>query len=147
MMPREYVIQRDQRKSRLVSTEKTGVAFMFDDPRVMWWVQATAYAIFAAVGGILGYLMRTIDKGKKISWSRAMLEGGSAAFVGFISMLLCQASNMSPQWTGVVVGVSGWLGASVSIRMLELAVRKRLGLEEEPEPLVQPEITEETGDV
>lgn len=77
----------------------------------------------------MGHLLRVMDKGEKISWPRATLEAVSAAFVGFIIMLLCQATSMSQEWTGVIVGVSGWLGASVSIRMLELVVRKRLGLE------------------
>jgi predicted membrane protein len=144
MMSRNYVIQQDQRKSILVSNARQGSDYMFDDPRIMWWLHAAAYVLFAAVGGIMGYLMRTIDNGNKISWPRATLEGGSAAFVGFITMLLCQTLGMSAQWTGVVVGVSGWLGASVSIRMLELVVRKKLGLDSEEE--IQPEVNEETGD-
>lgn len=106
---------------------------MIDDPGVLWWLKALGYSLFAAIGGFMGHLLRTIDSGKTISWSRAVLEGASAAFVGFMMMLLCQAMKLGPEWTGVIVGVAGWLGASVSIRVLETFVRRKLGLEKKDE--------------
>lgn len=77
----------------------------------------------------MGHLLRVIDKGQKISWLRACLESCSAGFVGFLMMLLCQAFHLTQEWTGIVVGVAGWLGASASIRMLEVLIRQRLGLD------------------
>lgn len=77
----------------------------------------------------MGHLMRTIDGEHKIKWSRALLEGGAAGFVGLLMLLVCQAMNMSEQWTGVIVGVSGWLGANATIRMLESIVLKKLGID------------------
>lgn len=101
---------------------------MFDDATVQWWIKAIAYAAFAAFGGFMGHIMRTIDSEKKIGWGRATLEAGSAGFVGLLVLLACQASGIGQEWTGVIVGVSGWLGASATIRMLEVLVRNRLGI-------------------
>lgn len=100
-----------------------------DDPWAQAWIRAIAYTLFASAGGVMGHLMRIIDKKEKINWGRASLEGLAAGFVGFLILLVCQAMDLSEQWTGVIVGVSGWLGANASIRMLEGMVRKRLGIE------------------
>jgi len=100
-----------------------------DENSVMaWWARATAYTAFAALGGALGHLMRTFDK-RPFSWARCLLESLAAGFVGLLVLLTCQAMELTEQWTGVIVGVSGWLGANATIRMLESIVRKRLGLD------------------
>lgn len=94
-----------------------------------WWVRAAAYAGFSAVGGMIGFTMRALD-GKQpqpFSFWRCMVEGAAAAFVGCLVLLICEAMNLSPQWTGVIVGVCGWLGASATIRMLESLIRNKLG--------------------
>ena len=84
----------------------------------------------------MGHLLRTIDGRQKIKWGRTVLEGGAAGFVGLLMLLVCQAMNLSEQWTGVTVGVSGWLGANATIRMLESIVLKKLGIEKpQDEPL------------
>lgn len=93
-----------------------------------WWVKAILYAALATFGGFLGHVMRALDKSVPISYGRAFVEGFAAGFVGLLVMLMCNATNMSDQWTGVVVGVSGWLGANASIRMLEKLVFKKLGI-------------------
>lgn len=83
----------------------------------------------------MGHLLRTIDGRQKIKWSHTALKGGAAGFVGLLMLLVCQATNLSEQWTGVIVGVSGWLGASATIRMLESIVLKKLGIEKSAEPI------------
>ena len=93
-----------------------------------WWVKAILYAALAMFGGFLGHVMRALDKSTPIGYGRACVEGLAAGFVGLLVMLMCNATNMSDQWTGVVVGVSGWLGANASIRMLEKLVFKKLGI-------------------
>jgi hypothetical protein len=104
-----------------------------------WWVKMLLYALLAALGGFLGYVMRSLDsKTHPVSYRRASVEGLAAGFVGLLVMLVCSATNMSEQWTGVIVGVAGWLGANASIRMLEKLVFKKLGISLEdsaPAPL------------
>lgn len=104
---------------------------MMDDPWSLAWLRAVAYTLFAAFGGVMGHLMRTIDKKEKVSWGRASVEGAAAGFVGLIVLLICGAMALGEQWTGVIVGVSGWLGANATIRMLEGMVRKKLGIEQQ----------------
>jgi len=57
-----------------------------------------------------------------------MLAIGIIGFVGMLVMWMCQAGNWSPPMTAVTVGVSGWLGASASIQMLQRFIWGRLGL-------------------
>ena len=92
------------------------------------WLKMALYACIAAIGGMLGYIMRNIDKGEKIKWVRVAVEGFASGFVGVIVLLMCQAIPLGEQWTGVIVGVSGWLGANASIRLLETMVYKKLGI-------------------
>jgi hypothetical protein len=96
-----------------------------------WWFKTAAYALLAAFGGVLGYVMRTVDKKERVIWWRAILEGLGAAFVGLLVMFVCQEMKLSQGYTGVIVGVCGWLGANVTIRLLEGMVRKKLGLRAE----------------
>lgn len=112
-----------------------------EDPSLLWWLKAFAYSAFASLGGFIGHLMRAVDKREKISWARAVLEGVAAGFVGLLVLMLCQAMQLSEQWTGVIVGVSGWLGANASIRMLETLVFKKLGITK-PETVQPKEPTE-----
>lgn len=93
--------------------------------------QLLLYPLFAAIGGVLGYVLRALDAGLKVSFWRAVLEAAAAGFVGVLVMLICQSMHMSAQWTGVAVGVCGWLGATASIRMLERIVRRKLGVSDE----------------
>lgn len=97
-----------------------------------WWLRALAYAAFAALGGILGHLMRIVNQKSKVHWGRAVLEGVAAGFVGLLVLFLCDAMKLGQQWTGIIVGVSGWIGASATMRLLELIVRRRLDVPSEP---------------
>lgn len=89
-----------------------------------------AFVLLAGSAGLLGHLMRVVESEGKIRWLVAALEGLSSGFVGFLAVLMCKAMGLSYEWTGVVVGILGWLGAAVSVRMIESIIRKRLGLTE-----------------
>jgi hypothetical protein len=100
----------------------------------LWWQRAFAYSSFAALGGMLGHMIRTIDKQRKISYGRAVLEGCAAGFFGLLMLFTCDAMEFSKQWTGVIVGVSGWMGPSATIRILEVLIRRKLNVNVTEEP-------------
>lgn len=91
-----------------------------------WW-NSVFYVLLSAAGGTLGYLFRQLTGNVKISWLRSLIEGAGAGFVGYPTYMVCQAMNFSSQWTGVVVSVCGWLGATVTIGLLQKVVTNKLG--------------------
>lgn len=93
------------------------------------WILYAFHTVLAALGGGLGYAMREHDKGAQLSWGRASLEVVGSGFVGFLVMLLCKAMGINPLYSGFIVGIMGWLGASASIRLLERLAYNKLGLE------------------
>ncbi|MFC4256344.1 hypothetical protein GRI97_10545 [Altererythrobacter xixiisoli] len=113
------------------------------------WLTSAGYTLLAAVGGLLGYVMREHDKGNPLSGWRAVTEALSSGFVGFLVMLLCRAMGFDPLWSGFVVGIFGWLGASVSIRLLERLVYQKLGikLKAVPDRHMETTRTSEQGEV
>lgn len=104
-----------------------------------WWVRFLGYAVFAATGGSIGHILRTIDSGHPIRWGKAIAQGVGAGFVGVLVLLACQAFSLSEQWTGLTVGVCGWMGASATIVILEKLVFKRLGIGESNKPTADAE--------
>lgn len=96
------------------------------EPNNFNWLVAIFYSAFAAFGGLLGHLMRSVDRGDEFNLTRAALETFGAAFVGSLVTLGCMAAELDPMWSGMVVGVAGWLGASASIRVLEIIIYKWL---------------------
>lgn len=98
------------------------------DSETRWWVKLVSYIFLAFTGGVLGYLMRTLESGQRPNLTRSLIEGLSAGFAGLLILLLCRVGGVGEEMTGVIVGVGGWLGASATIRKLEpLVVFKRVG--------------------
>lgn len=100
------------------------------EPGEQWsvWLRGLCYATFAAAAGALGYIFRSMDAGVPVSIGRAVAEMFGAALVGLFAMWICQATGISQQWTAVTVGISGWLGATASIQVLQRLVWSKLGL-------------------
>lgn len=106
---------------------KTG-AHRVDNLPIPQWLVSLAFVLLAAVGGLLGHAMRNHDAGKPIKFWRMLIEGASSGFVGFIMLLICDQMNLPIQWTGAIVGLFGWLGATASIQIIERFVFKKLGI-------------------
>lgn len=97
------------------------------------WLQAAFYSAIASFGGLLGYIMREHDRGNDLTLGRALVEAASSGFVGFLVMLLCRAMGLDLLWSGFLVGLCGWLGATASIRILERVVYDKLGIKRDKE--------------
>lgn len=123
----------------------TGTLKMIEYILNSWWFKLASYAFLAFIGGALGYIMRAVDKQEKVLVWRVFLEGIGAAFVGVLVMFICQEAKFSAGYTGVIVGVCGWLGANVTIRLLEGFVRRKLGLKEGVSDVVVDPQTPATG--
>lgn len=91
-------------------------------------MELVIFGSFAGLGGILSYLMRTLNRNETPKLSKTVVEGLSSAFVGVLAMLICKAFNLDWVWCGVIVGVFGWVGAEASIALLSALIRKRLGV-------------------
>lgn len=89
------------------------------------------FILMAMIAGLLGHLTRVVERGGKIKWLVAGLEACASGFVGYLAILLCKALGLSYEWTGVIVGLLGWLGAAASVKIIERVVRKRLGIADE----------------
>lgn len=100
----------------------------YRDPNNVGIWEVIIFGFISAVGGLLGYLMRAMNNNWKITYSRAALECASSGFVGILTMFACRALNLDWMWSGLVVGVFGWLGAGASIAVFTKLIRKKLGI-------------------
>lgn len=89
------------------------------EPFDSWWIKAIAFTAFAIIAGFLGHMMRTFDKGEKFSWTITTIKTLGAGLTGFLMYLLCIALNFNDIWSGIIVGVFGWLGADTTISVLK----------------------------
>lgn len=101
----------------------------FRDPQNISLIESVLMALFASVGGALAYVLRALNQNEKPRWFRAAIEALSSGFVGLIAMLACKAMGLDWRWSGVIVGVFGWLGAEASIAMIARLVRRKLGID------------------
>lgn len=93
----------------------------------MKFTETQALTLLAGVGGVLGYIQRSIRRGAKITLMRAGFEAASAAFVGYLMFQLCESMRLSSSVSSMIVGVSGWLGAQSTIQVLEPILRRIIG--------------------
>lgn len=93
-------------------------------------IETALMSSFAGIGGVLAYIMRTLNREQKPKLGRAFVEGLSSGFVGLLAMFACKALNIDWYWSGVIVGTFGWMGAESSIILVQRLVRSRLGLKD-----------------
>ena len=89
-----------------------------------WWLSTVLFILLACAGGMLGAVVRMVDGKEKINWFIVTIETAASGFSGFIVMLLCQQLTLNLQWTGIIVGVCGWVGGRTTMLWLEKRVRK-----------------------
>lgn len=89
-----------------------------------WYLTTVLFLILAALGGMIGSIIRMLDAEEHINWFVVFVETLASAFSGVIVMLLCQALGFNLQWTGVIVGVCGWFGGRTTMLWLEKRVRR-----------------------
>lgn len=100
----------------------------WNDPVLRQWLESLFYVALAGIGGALGEVSRSVQVDKRPSFWRVLLQASGAAFVGLLVLWMCQATGLPNKWTGVVVGVCGWMGSEATIRLLEKVVFKKLGV-------------------
>ncbi len=93
------------------------------------WAKGLAYVTFSAFAGGLGYILRAMNGGDGVSWKRVIVEMLGSGFSGLLILWICQVGHVGAEWTGIIVGITGWLGAQATILTLEGLVRRKLGLE------------------
>lgn len=101
-------------------------------PDPQWdWFKILAFSILSAVGGTLGYIMRTLDKQERLSGWRVVLEGLSAAFFAVLIGLVCMEQKLSIGYTSVIIGVLSWAGARTTFILIRSLAFRKLGVPEE----------------
>lgn len=96
-----------------------------DIPSGLSWLPSLMMTLFASLGGLIGYLYRTVQTGEKVHWLRAIVEMMASAFIGSIVLMICVSYEVQFSWIGVIVGLSGW-NAGVTVRIVQTVVQKRL---------------------
>lgn len=89
----------------------------------------SASGAFAAICGWLSYLLK-VQEGKAFTWREFLLHGAISAVCGLISYEVLFYEGFPPQLCGALSGMAGWGGTRV-IRLLEVVLQKRLGLDKE----------------
>lgn len=88
-----------------------------------------SYAVLGAIGGALGYILRSYDRSEKVDRRRLLVEACASAFVGYIVYQLCLYLKIPVPLTGPAVGLFGWLGAAASMGLLRRIIASKLGVE------------------
>lgn len=92
-------------------------------------IKTILYTALASGGGLLGYLMRTLEnEDEKIHWGKALVQAAGSGFTGFLVLMMCRAMGLSDLWTGAIVGFFGWMGAAATIVVLEKVIYRKLGV-------------------
>lgn len=97
------------------------------------WSKIAVIAALSCFGGVMGYIMRSIDSGESIHPARVLLEGLASIFFGIVIGMLCMEYKFSLYWTLAIVSVTAWLGARTTIKALEPLIMSRFGVQPPPE--------------
>lgn len=98
------------------------------DPNGSWMTALLAFIGISFFGGSLGYVMRTIDSGKKVQAGMAFLEGLSAAFFGLIMYAIYREFNISLWFAFGLAGLFAWAGSRATLKALKGLLASRTGI-------------------
>ena len=84
--------------------------------------------LLAAFTGAIGYFHRQITGRHKISLLEGFIRALGSGVVGMVVVMLCVATELSLPWTGVLVANAGWLGADLTMSMVEKIIHRKIGL-------------------
>ncbi|WPJ68556.1 hypothetical protein OMDBNIEC_00070 [Salmonella phage STP-SP5] len=101
---------------------------MFNSGSNDHWAVLAAFALISLVGGALGYVMRTIDAGKKVRAGVAFLEGLSAAFFGVIMYAIYREFEISLWFAFGLAGLFAWAGSRATLKALKGLLASRTGI-------------------
>lgn len=96
-----------------------------------WLIQCIAAVLLAAAGGPLGYLTRATDNGETVSKKALLVQTLSAAFTGCIVLLICLHFEFDMIVSGIMCGVSGWMGAMATLGLVTRQIKSKLGIKDE----------------
>ena len=90
--------------------------------------------LLSAWGGVVSFLgkVRT-GAARPFNLVEFVGELTTSAFSGLLTFWGCEAAEIDPLWTAVLVGISGHMGAR-TLYQIELLVQRRLGVSESGEP-------------
>ncbi|WP_081232276.1 phage holin family protein [Pseudomonas chlororaphis] len=89
-------------------------------------LRSAIYVAIAALGGMLGHMMRRRGVQEPIKVGETLLQGVGAAFAGYLVLLACRSSGINPDVTGVIIGLCGWLGADATLVLLQDYIYKKI---------------------
>lgn len=88
------------------------------------------WSVFAAIGGAIGYLMRS----KKIQRRDLIIESLGAGFIGAIVSMAAKYYGLPETATGPLVGISALIGARATLTFLKENILRRLAPTNREEP-------------
>ncbi|MBK5416163.1 phage holin family protein [Pseudomonas sp. TH31] len=91
-------------------------------------LRSWVYVAIAAVGGVLGHMMRRLGTNQRIRIGETILQGVGAAFAGYLVLLGCRSIYAPPEISGVAIGLCGWLGADATLMLLQSYIYKKLNI-------------------
>lgn len=94
------------------------------------WAKLFIYAAFAGIGGFLAHIVKCLENNSPISWLKCIVAAFASGFVGILMVLLCTILKLDMAWTGLLVGMSGWIGAEATIQLISAIVRRKLGVDQ-----------------
>lgn len=81
------------------------------------WKLGALLAAFCSVGGVLGYVSRSLATSKKVRLIECLVSGLSSAYVCVLTLLLTSLMGWDMLWGAFVAGVLAWMGAEYAMNL------------------------------